>query len=102
MSKVCTKCNIEKTIDEYSKSGKKKNGGNYYHSECKACSNQYRNQRYQDNKEEECAKRRQHYQDNKEELCAKSIQRYHDNKENAVVIISNFCCIRKSESLILL
>jgi len=40
-SRVCTKCNIEKTIDEYSKNGKKKNGNIRYHSECKACQKQY-------------------------------------------------------------
>ena len=107
-SKVCTKCNIEKTIDEYSKNGKKKNGDIIYHSYCKACKKQYRKQRYQDkgrqryqdnkeeikqryqdNKEEICAKERQRYQDkgkqryqdNKEEICAKERQRYQDNKE---------------------
>ncbi len=50
MSKVCTKCNIEKTIDEYSKSGKKKNGDTIYRADCKACQYEYDKQRYQDNK----------------------------------------------------
>ncbi len=31
-AKRCTKCNIEKTIDEYNKRGKKKNGDIIYHS----------------------------------------------------------------------
>ena len=49
--KVCTKCNIEKTIDEYSIHSKKKNGGIVYRADCKACRKQYKKQRYQDNKE---------------------------------------------------
>ena len=81
MNKVCIKCNIEKTIDEYNKAGKKKNGGYYYLSHCKVCQKQYRKQHYHDNKEEECAKERERYQDNKEELNAKRSERYHENKD---------------------
>ena len=51
VSKVCRKCNIEKTIDEYSKRGKKKNGDFKYQSYCKVCQQQYKKQHYQDNKE---------------------------------------------------
>ncbi len=40
MNKVCRKCNIEKTIDEYYTKGKKKNGDIKYRSQCKVCVNQ--------------------------------------------------------------
>ena len=43
-SKVCIRCNIEKPIDEYPKSGKKKNGDIKYRGECKTCKNQYSKQ----------------------------------------------------------
>ena len=43
-SKVCTKCNIEKTIDKYNKNGKKKNGDIRYQNHCNACRKQYNKQ----------------------------------------------------------
>ena len=75
------------------KEAKRKNGCYYYQSYCKACVNQrYQDKgrhRYQDNKEEICAKQRQRYQDNREEECAKQRQYYHDNKDkkNSVIMI---------------
>ena len=44
MNKRCTKCNIEKTIDEYNKKGKKKNGDIRYRGHCKVCEKQYQKQ----------------------------------------------------------
>ena len=55
----CTKCNIEKPIDEYHKTGKKKNGDIKYHNNCKACHNQYKRQYYQDNKVHKCVQEEQ-------------------------------------------
>ena len=93
-SKVCRQCNIEKTIDEYPKDGKKKNGDIHYRSVCKACIKQYKKQyykqyyqdkakqRYQDNKEGLREYQKQYRQDNKEHIKQHKKQYREQNKEN--------------------
>jgi len=116
-AKQCTKCNIEKTIDEYSKKGKKKNGDIRYRSDCKACEKQYREehkdkikQRYQDNKEERCEYGKQYRENNKEELSEygkqyrennkdKIKQRYQDNKVGILEYQKQYYQNNKEEKL---
>ena len=84
MIKVCTKCNIEKTIDEYYKVGKKKNGDIKYRSDCKSCQNQYNKQYHQDNKEHISKREKQYRQDNKERIIEYGKQYYQENKEHII------------------
>ena len=81
MNKRCTKCNIEKTIDEYNKAGKKKNGDIKYRSDCKSC----QKQRYQYNKEKILIKKKKHYEQNKDKLNEKSKKYEQENKEKILI-----------------
>ena len=40
-TKICTKCKLDKSIDEYSKKNKYKNGIQKYSTICKKCTNEY-------------------------------------------------------------
>jgi len=80
-SKRCAKCNIEKTIDEYCKSGKKKNGDIRYHSYCKAFQIKYRKQQYEQNKEQILTRNKQYNQKNKEQISTQKKQYNKKNKE---------------------
>ena len=61
MTKVCTKCCIEKDIEVFSKDKRVKSG---VRSCCKLCCVQYKKQYYQDNRE----KAKQYRENNKEKL----------------------------------
>ena len=81
MNKVCTKCNIEKTIDEYNKRGKNKNGDIRYHSHCIFCRKQYKKQWSKENKDNISEYQKQWYEKNKEQALIKQKQRNQENKD---------------------
>jgi hypothetical protein len=72
MKKCCTTCLEEKSIDEFGKSKRSKDG---YHYDCKKCKN-YKSSKYY-NKET----KRNYYQNNKEIILNKSKSHYYLNKE---------------------
>lgn len=65
-TKICTKCGLEKVIENFRKSGK------YYRSECKDCEKIYKKQydkKYRElHKEELKTKQKQHYEKNKQKI----------------------------------
>lgn len=65
-TKICTKCDIEKDLSNFRKSGK------YYRSECKDCEKNYKKEydkKYRElHKEELKIKQKQHYQKNKQKI----------------------------------
>ena len=71
LTKLCTKCKVEKSIDEFSR---RKDEHRFW---CRACAKSY----YQSHQEETLAQKKQYYQDNKEEKKALSNKYYEDNKE---------------------
>lgn len=88
--KICTKCKIEKQLNEFSKKKSTKDG---LKCECKACEKLYR----EANKEHILAYQKLHYEANRDErlnyyklhrkkeyVVARDKQRYQDNKESFV------------------
>lgn len=74
ITKICTKCNIEKSVDEFCK---KANCRDEFCCWCKACNKLY----YQIHKKEILAQKKQYYEDHREDIKAQSIQYYEDNKD---------------------
>ena len=87
--KICHKCGLKKSLVNFCKDKKAKDGHQYT---CKACdsksSAKYRlenkekiNKHYQDNKEKIIKNKAKYYQDNKENLSKTMAKYYQDNKE---------------------
>lgn len=78
--KRCTKCDIEKTIDEYNTNGKKKNGEFKYRSRCKACLKE-KNKEYREEHKEHIKERKKQYREqNKTKIRQQKKQHYEKNK----------------------
>lgn len=80
--KTCTKCKIEKPLEEFSKHRKNKDGLQY---KCKTCTTIYNQEYYQENKEKRHAQIWVYYQENKEERRAKqnAYDKGHKEERNA-------------------
>jgi len=87
MTKICSKCRIEKDVSEFHKSRDKKDG---LASWCKMCCSERNKQRtkdgygkvhYQRYKDKYLANKKAYYQENKEELKRKNRERYRKNRE---------------------
>jgi len=76
-TKICSKCNIEKTIDEFQK---RPNSSSYYGT-CKKCKNEYSKQYRKDKAKQISVQRKQHYQDNIDELRERGRKYYQEHKE---------------------
>ena len=76
--KICTKCDIKKSLTEF---GKKKEGKNGLASACKECVSIQRKQHYQDNKEIINARTSKYYRENKEKHNEASSRYYRKHKE---------------------
>lgn len=63
MTKVCTKCGVEKELSEY---GKKKSGKNGIASKCKSCYKEYYKEYNKNNKEHIKENRKEYRKNNKE------------------------------------
>lgn len=74
LTKVCTKCGVEKTVDCFAK---KKTGKYGVKPVCKGCNNLY----YSNNKEVILKKMRMNYLSNKEVRLARQRNYYHQNKD---------------------
>ena len=78
-TKMCRKCFEEKSIDNFTKDKKRKDGLDNCCRDCKK-------QRYIDNKESISINKKQYYQNNKENLSEKRKVYYVNNKENILII----------------
>ena len=76
-TKICSKCNIEKPLMEFTKRPKT----NSYYGTCKECKRLYAKEYRQNNNGIIKEKRKRKYQENIEELRAKGRKYYYENKE---------------------
>lgn len=83
--KICSKCGVEKLIDEFHIQSEKKDG---HHSHCRACRQEFNIL----NKERTSAYDHDYYLSNKKNILAKTKKYYLDNKER---ISSQKCCYNK-------
>jgi gas vesicle protein len=77
-TKICSKCKIEKSIDQFYKGNDK--SGLYY--KCKKCKKEDYKKYYQENKEEILEQSKKYNQENKEEISEQSKKYYQENKED--------------------
>lgn len=73
-SKICTKCGVEKLLEEFSKS---KDGKFGRRAQCRVCVAEY----HQKNKVRRNARQREHYQKNKEKYAARTREYEEKNKD---------------------
>lgn len=78
LTKVCTKCGIEKSIDCFSKQKGCSYGVKY---ECKTCNKQYKAQYYKANKEAIAEQHKAYYEANKTPFIERSRSHRESNKE---------------------
>lgn len=74
LTKICTKCGTEKSIDEFNKSNRTKDGKNNH---CKQCTRDYMNSKreiYKDNQ-------KKYYEENKEQISKQKKERYQKDKD---------------------
>lgn len=76
--KKCTKCNEEKSFDNFCKQKRYKDG---YQSQCRSCINEKTKQYYQENKEIKKEYFKQYREENKELINKKLKKYYQENKE---------------------
>lgn len=74
MTKICSKCGIEKELNEFPKRKISKDG---HASSCKICKKEW----YEENKEEIAKRKKEYYKDNKEKMNKNMKEWYEDNKE---------------------
>jgi len=76
MKKKCSTCETEKSLDDFSKNKKKKNGVN---GTCKSCHSEYRKKKYQENKEKEKAQVNFYRKSNPEKYTYSSMSQHQKN-----------------------
>ena len=74
---ICTKCNVEKSITQFSF----RKDTNNFRCQCKPCVVEHRKKYYADNKESIATKNADYRQRNKEKIAAKNVDYYKENKE---------------------
>lgn len=77
-TKVCTKCGVEKQLNEFYKDKLTNDGFMRF---CKQCNKEYCRKRYNDNKEKIAERNKQRYNENKEKFAERNKQRYIKNRE---------------------
>lgn len=80
-TKICTKCGIEKLIEEFPKAGKNLNNKVYYRSDCKVCNAEESRNYYKQHKKESQIYRHNYYRCNKHQLSIYHKNRYHNNPD---------------------
>ena len=81
MTKICTQCGIEKSLEDYHRLKSASDGRK---SACKVCRRAKEGLRYKVDpklREEAIQRSRQYYQSNKEEIAVKNKARYEKNKD---------------------
>ena len=94
MTKICSKCGIEKSLDQFPKRKDSKDG---LRTDCNECNRKQKKQYYEDNKEILIEKQRQYYEENKEIILEKQKQKYEDNREVILERNKNYSEIHKEE-----
>lgn len=79
LTKICTKCGVEKDVSEYSKW---KLGKYDVRGDCKTCQKQYKAQHYQATKDSKLEKAKVYYKANKKILVEKANAYYESNRES--------------------
>jgi hypothetical protein len=77
-TKKCSKCGIEKGVQEFSKQKASKDG---LQPKCKSCVAEYDLERYRNNKEKFSEKAAEYYKNNKEKFSEKAAEYRENNKE---------------------
>ena len=77
--KKCIKCEEVKSLDEFYKVTKNKDG---YAYTCKECIRRQHQQNYHDNKESRLEQKKQYYQHNRESILEKKKQYHYGNEKN--------------------
>lgn len=83
LTKVCTKCNVEKTVDCFSKFKEGKYG---VRSCCRLCVSSYMKSRYSENKDRLAEQNKKYYRDNKKTIYEKQKKYVAANKEATAII----------------
>lgn len=92
--KTCTKCKIEKSLEEYNKDGPR------LAARCKTCAKAYKKKHYQANKVEINAKHKVNYEVNKEERLAYRRDYYQANREKLITDSSAYYEANREERLV--
>ena len=74
--KICTKCGVEKSLNQFKKNKLRKDGRT---TKCKLCYKKYLREYNQENKEEISLTRKAYYEENKE-ICLKRIKNYNEKE----------------------
>jgi FKBP-type peptidyl-prolyl cis-trans isomerase len=82
-SKTCSRCDEEKSLDEFSRDKRGKYGRD---CRCKLCMRKYR----QDNKEKMAARFKQYYQKNRKKIIERSKRYRQDNKEKRAAYLKQY------------
>src|SRR5258708_2923640 len=75
MKKVCSKCGVEKYVEEFAirtDSGKRRD-------QCRKCVSERRSKHFQNNKEKILAAQKEHYEENKEIILARNREYYFEH-----------------------
>tara|TARA_R110001592_G_scaffold39158_1_gene129033 strand:+ start:145 stop:816 length:672 start_codon:yes stop_codon:yes gene_type:complete len=81
MTKVCTKCGVEKGLDDYHKDKSHKDGRRTVCKVCRSGTSKYSKEHYEKNKERINKRKKEHYEKNKEVILEKAKEYYKENKE---------------------
>jgi hypothetical protein len=86
-TKICAKCNVIKTLDEFYKDNRTQDG---YRNRCKECDKLYRRQYYVGNCETIKAKARIKHSENKDQDAARSKRYYESHREEILLKAKNY------------
>lgn len=76
-TKICTKCNVQKTLSEFYKDNRPSGSNDGYRASCKICVKRYQNE----NKIKIKERKHNKYQENKETIKEKAREYYYKNRE---------------------
>ena len=105
LTKICSKCHLEKPVTEFYKAKHHKDG---LSSACKSCKRLYsqarkditakkNKDRYENKKEEISARAHSRYEENKQEISEKSKQYYEDNKPEILIKVKGYRKTHKAQ-----
>ncbi|MCJ8345508.1 hypothetical protein MJH12_08205 [bacterium] len=81
MYKKCSRCTVDKDINDFGIHHRKSNGDIYHRSECKECCNKYSKLKYAKNPDERIEYSKQYAKNNKEIIKTRRLRHYQLNKE---------------------
>tara|TARA_Y100000389_G_C17371096_1_gene469074 strand:+ start:237 stop:908 length:672 start_codon:yes stop_codon:yes gene_type:complete len=81
MTKVCSKCGVEKSLDDYHRDKTHKDGRRTICKVCRSGTSKYSKEHYEKNKEKINKRKKEYYEKNKEVILEKAKEYYKENKE---------------------